>query len=286
MKWILVMFFGAGAASASLASTTINSTNRYAFAANLGWVDCRADSTNGARIGEYVCSGFLYAANAGWINLGSGAPTNSIHYQNLSANDFGVNFDGLGNLRGFGYAANLGWIDFETNGAPKVDLLTGKFSGYAYSANSGWISLSNASAVVQTDSIDSGVDSDTNGLPDAWELANFGHIGVAPGADADNDGMSNLQEYLAGTNPNDPNDKLIITQYHTAPGGTSSDLTWKSVPTRFYYIQKTMNLDPPAWLDSGLGLVSPDGATTFRLFTDTNAPHRFFRVQAVRPLGH
>jgi hypothetical protein len=98
--------------------------------------------------------------------------------------------------------------------------------------------------------------------------------------------MSNLEEYLAGTNPNDPNDKLIITQYHTAPGGTSGNLTWKSVPTRFYYIQKTMNLDPPAWFDSGLGLVSPDGATTFRVFTDTNAPDRFFRVQAVRPLGH
>jgi hypothetical protein len=55
--------------------------------------------------------------------------------------------------------------------------------------------------------------------------------------------------------------------------------------TRYYYVQKTLGLQPPIWVDSGLGLISPDGAATFRAFTDTNAPHRFFRIQAVRPLG-
>jgi len=37
----------------------------------------------------------------GWISLGSGTPTNGIYYQNQSASDYGVNQDGLGNLRGF-----------------------------------------------------------------------------------------------------------------------------------------------------------------------------------------
>lgn len=47
-----------------------------------------------------------------------------------------------------------------------------------------------------------GVDSDGNSLPDAWELANFGTLGVDPAADPDHDGTSNRMEYLAGTNPN------------------------------------------------------------------------------------
>ncbi len=47
-------------------------------------------------------------------------------------------------------------------------------------------------------------DSDGNGLPDAWELQYFGHLGVDPTADADGDGLSNAEEYASGTNPNNP----------------------------------------------------------------------------------
>jgi hypothetical protein len=44
-------------------------------------------------------------------------------------------------------------------------------------------------------------DTDGNGMPDVWQLAYFGHTGVKPNADPDHDGLSNLQEYQAGTNP-------------------------------------------------------------------------------------
>jgi hypothetical protein len=198
-----------------------------------------------------------------------------------------VNQDGLGNLRGYAYGANIGWVNFENSGAPKVDLKTGNLSGYAYSANCGWISLSNALAYVQTDTIAGGADSDSNGLPDAWERIYFGGIGVDPNADPDHDGVSNLQEYLAGTNPTDGTDYLHITAESFASGGTPATLTWSSVPTRFYYIQKTPALNPPpTWFDSGLSLISPSaGSTTTRNFTDTNAPMRFYRVEAVKPLS-
>src|SRR5688572_11626374 len=85
---------------AAHAAPTINATNKWSYGANIGWVDWRGDTNNGAVIGESVCAGYLYAANVGWIHLGSGAPTNGIQYQNLAAGDFGVNHDGLGNLRG------------------------------------------------------------------------------------------------------------------------------------------------------------------------------------------
>jgi len=267
------------------AATMIDGANRYAYGANIGWMDWTGDGANGAVIGEYVCSGYIYSANVGWIALGSGGPANGIYYQNLSADDFGVNQDGLGNLRGYAHGANIGWINFEDTGAPRVDLATGQLSGYAWSANCGWLSLSNAVAYVQTDSIQAGADSNSDGIPDAWELQNFGTIAIDVNGDPDGDGLSNLQEYLAGTDPNDVNSVLKITAFTFAPGGTNTTLTWNSVTTRFYQAQKTTDLSHNTWADSGLGLIAPAGSSTSGNFTDTNAPVRFYRVQAVRPLA-
>src|ERR1700722_15626510 len=123
-------FLGLLSSTAAIASTTIDAANKYAYGGNLGWMDWRGDTNNGAVIGEYVCSGYIYSANVGWINLGSVSPANLIQYQNNSATDFGVNQDGLGNLRGYAYGANIGWIAFEGTGAPKVNLFTGQLSGY------------------------------------------------------------------------------------------------------------------------------------------------------------
>ena len=127
-----VLFAGWLAQSAS-AQSTINTANRLAYGANIGWLDWRADGANGAVLGEYVCTGYIYAANVGWINLGGGVPANGIRYQNNSASDFGVNHDGLGNLRGYAWGANIGWVNFENQGAPRLDLCTGKLIGFSKS---------------------------------------------------------------------------------------------------------------------------------------------------------
>jgi hypothetical protein len=266
------------------AATTIDPVNRYAYGANLGWLDWTGDTSHGAVIGEYVCSGYIYSANVGWINLGGGTPTNGIYYQNASADDFGVNQDGLGNLRGYAWGANIGWINFESTGAPRVNLLNGQLSGNVWSANCGWISLSNAVAYVQTDSLQPGTLA-PDGLPIAWLLLNFGTTNVDANADPDHDGASNAQEYLAGTDPNNSASVLRITAENFAAGGTTASLTWNSVPTRFYYVTKTPALAPPAWTDSGLGLISPSaGTSTTAGFPEISAPIRFYRVEAVRPL--
>jgi hypothetical protein len=70
------------------ASTTIDPANRFAYGANIGWIDWRGDTNNGAIIGAYACSGYVYAANVGWINLGSGNPTNGRAYQNRSTKPY------------------------------------------------------------------------------------------------------------------------------------------------------------------------------------------------------
>jgi hypothetical protein len=275
-------------------ASTINAANKFAYGANIGWMDWRGDTNNGVVIGEYICTGFIYAANVGWINLGSGTPANGIRYQNNSASDFGVNHDGLGNLRGYAYGANIGWITFTnrdgtgvTYEGPKLDLVTGKMSGFLWSANCGWISLSNTFAFVQTDTIRMGIDTDGDGIPDAWEREKFGSLTIANAtSDHDGDGFKDISEYLADTDPNNTNSFLSITRYSASAGGSPASITWSSQPTRQYHVQKRTLVDSGSWFDVGLGLISPDaGATTTRGFTDSVSSQRFFRVEAVKPLS-
>ena len=263
------------------ADTTIDATNHLAFGANIGWVDWRGDTNNGAVIGEYVCSGYIYSANVGWINLGSGSPANQIQYQNNSATDWGVNQDGLGNLRGYAWGANIGWINFENTGAPMVDLLTGELRGYAYSANCGWISLSNTVAHVQTDSIQSAPLA-PNGLPIAWLLQNFGTTNVDANADPDLDGQTTAQEYLAGTDPKDSASVFKITDFtRDIPSPTYSTLLWNAVNTRYYVVQESSSLAPGTWQDY-INIPTPGWNNVG--FNDFNSTNDFFRVRAYRPL--
>jgi hypothetical protein len=277
------------------AATTINSVNKFSYGANIGWMDWRGDVTSGAVIGEFICTGNLYAANTGWIRLGSGTPANGIRYQNNSATDYGVNHDGLGNLRGFAHGADIGWLNFTNRDAtgafyagPKVDLLTGRMSGFVWSANCGWISLSNQFAFVQTDTLRMGADGDGDGIPDAWEQLHFGNLSTANGfSDRDGDGVTDLDEYGADTDPTDPNSHMRITTFSSDPGGSPAKIEWTSVATRQYRVQKRTDLNPGfPWIDAGLGLIVPDaGPTTTRDVTDSTSPERFFRIEAIKPLS-
>lgn len=206
----------AAIAGSAQAASTIDNVNRFAHGANIGWMDCRADGANGVVIGEFVCSGFIYAANVGWI------------------------------------------------------------------------SLSNALAFVQTDTIRPGADTDGDGIADAWELLHFGDLTIANSkSDFDHDGFTDLQEYLADTDPKDPSSNLRLTRYSFAANGSPVTLTWNSRPTRGYRVLKRANLDAGfPWTDVGLGLFAPDAdATTTRVFADPTPLPRFFEIEAFRPLA-
>jgi hypothetical protein len=212
-KKLAPLLLGLAVLSTVAGDTNVDPTNAYSWGANIGWMNWRGDSANGAVIGEYVLGGFVYGANVGWINLGSYNPANHIQYQNNSATDFGVNFIPIdastANLRGYAWGANIGWINFEDTGNPTVDLTTRQLHGYAYGANIGWINLGELGVTLQATSIAPGIDTDGNGLADAFEQINFGHLGVDPNGDPDADGLTNLQEYQQHLDPNFPNERLL-----------------------------------------------------------------------------
>ncbi|MGD0745101.1 MAG: hypothetical protein ABSA45_08090 [Verrucomicrobiota bacterium] len=95
-------------------------------------------------------------------------------------------------------------------------------------------------------------DSDSDGIPDWWMMKYFGHpTGQADDLslaadDADGDGVSNLQEYLAGTDPTNPNS--VFRLWAGVPAGGAMDLTWLAAPGMSYQVQYKTNLDDPVWL--------------------------------------
>jgi len=285
MKKLILTAIVLSTTIACMADTTIDPANKYAYGANIGWVNAEADTTNGAVIGLAFCEGYMYGANVGWIHLGDGAPVNGVAYANDSATDYGINHDGLGSLTGYAYGANIGWINFEqTYGKPQIDLLTGNLSGYIYGANVGWISLSNAFAYVRTQTLGTGPDSDNDNIPDAWEYGHTNTLLVLNGGDSDGDGVMDLDEYDADTDPFDDGDYLRITDF--VPDGTTNYVTWPVKTTRLYTLRHTLALtNTVAWTMTSSSFIPPSGpevTETVPGITDTN---RFYRVLAAPPLS-
>jgi hypothetical protein len=86
------------------------------------------------------------------------------------------------------------------------------------------------------------VDSDGNGLPDWWELENFGQLtGANTNADFDGDRMSNFAEWIAGTNPTNSASNLRVSGQIGAPPNTFV-LQWPSVAGKTYRVEMATNL--------------------------------------------
>jgi hypothetical protein len=95
-----------------------------------------------------------------------------------------------------------------------------------------------------------GVDSDCDGMPDAWELALLRALGrgqtladilaLQPDGDEDGDGLTNRQEYLASTYAYDPEDGFTLTLLDVSAG--ESHLEFLAVRGRTYTIHSSANL--------------------------------------------
>jgi hypothetical protein len=126
------------------------------------------------------------------------------------------------------------------------------------------------------------MDADGDGMPDGWERANG--LGVTNAEDAtldnDNDGMSNLAEYRAGTNPRDRQSYLRVASILT--GGTNGvQITWGSAFNRLYSLQRADYLvnGGASFTTLAEHLLSTPPENVFLDATATNAAAFFYRIK-------
>lgn len=93
-----------------------------------------------------------------------------------------------------------------------------------------------------------GEDNNFDGLPDDWQAKYWGANPAswpAANVDSDGDGASNLQEFLAGTDPTDKNNVLRTTIISTLQGYR---LSWNTQPGMIYSVQVSEDFN--VWTDA------------------------------------
>jgi glucose/arabinose dehydrogenase/sugar lactone lactonase YvrE len=78
------------------------------------------------------------------------------------------------------------------------------------------------------------------GIPDWWQIRYFGYMGIDPNADPDDDGMSNIAEFWAGTDPTDP--ASVFKVVDVTLNGAGTRISWNSVLGKSYIVQYSSNL--------------------------------------------
>ncbi|MCD6086123.1 hypothetical protein J7J37_01015, partial [bacterium] len=126
-----IALFSLNSALASQTDGTIDSTYKYAWSENIGWLNFGTSGGN-VHITDDELTGYVWNNHFGWINL---QPANS-----------GVKNDAEGNLSGYAWGEGVGWINF---GGVKINQ-SGIFTGKAYGANTGWINFDCSNCQVKT----------------------------------------------------------------------------------------------------------------------------------------
>jgi hypothetical protein len=131
-------------------------------------------------------------------------------------------------------------------------------------------------------------DTDGDGMPDVWENTYSLNPTDAADArlDADEDGLTNLEEYRAGTNPRDGSSYLKIESIESELATSGSmRVTFIAVSNRTYTIQYRDSLLPVPWNR----LIDVAGATTNRTVQIIDSPpatisKRYYRLVTPRVL--
>lgn len=131
------------------------------------------------------------------------------------------------------------------------------------------------------------LDDDADGIPNWWTRAYFDHPtgqsgdSSLAGQDADGDGLTNLQEFTAGTDPTLAGSALRITQIVLF--GNDATVSWASSAGKVYQLERSVTQSPTgSWVSVGSTMPGTGGIVNQ---TDgggaTNASPQFYRVRLI-----
>lgn len=118
-------------------------------------------------------------------------------------------------------------------------------------------------------------DSDGDGIPDDWKLLYVEDIALLPAElDADEDGFTVLQEYIAGTDPTSD-----ASFFHIA-ASDGQPFTFQSVLGRLYHLQRTSSLTEPVWETVRDNIPGSGGMIPLPISADVS---HYYRLKVTKP---
>ncbi len=124
-----------------------------------------------------------------------------------------------------------------------------------------------------------------DGIPDSWRQLYFGGDGMTTNSqscatcDPDGDGMDNMTEFVAGTDPTDSESALRIMSIVVQPNG-DREITWRSVSGRHYQVWVATDLSD-VYLQVSLTLPSAGSSMTFTDDIDFGSAQLFYKVKVL-----
>lgn len=122
------------------------------------------------------------------------------------------------------------------------------------------------------------VDTDNDGLDDAWEIARFGSLAQTATGDPDKDGHSNMREQLMGTDPALVDPPFQLVSDFTRWDAMLARLSWPASTHFSYEVTAATNVTGSFVLQTNLAGRFPE-LEFFAPFTAQ--PGRFFQIRAV-----
>jgi hypothetical protein len=127
--------------------------------------------------------------------------------------------------------------------------------------------------------VESASDLDGDGLPDSWQARYFpaGGANRGPNDDPDHDGLTNLQEFHAGTDPLDAGSAIRITDLRVVNG--SVRIQFQTASGKAYRLERADDLSSAAWTPVAEFIVGTGGPVQILDAGAASQGSHFYRVR-------